>query len=164
MMSCALLCLALSFYATVSQASFQTLYSKLQQIENLQLTTDRDLLLLRLDCHEQFEFGTDTLTRDAWIILHALAQVLRESSELDIMLIGYSDSSGDAHANLQLSTDRAYAARTVFLQDSVDPEAILAIGRGEIMPVYTEAGSEDHLRSRRVEIWLRDRSLLIGEN
>jgi outer membrane protein OmpA-like peptidoglycan-associated protein/uncharacterized protein YidB (DUF937 family) len=64
---------------------------------------------------------------------------------------GYTDSTGDATANMQLSQQRADAVRAALVQAGVDPGMLVARGYGSANAVAGNDSLEGRLRNRRIE-------------
>lgn len=126
-----------------------------------------------LDSNVLFEWGESTLTADGQKIL---AQVLPVYCNVllsdqysdyvaEVIIDGFTDSSGDYLTNLELSQDRAYAVAQYLLSDSASflsadqnkelAEKLTANGRSQSNLVLDENGQEDAAASRRVEIKFR---------
>ena len=75
-------------------------------------------------------------------------------SYYDILVKGYTDSTGSASYNKKLSKMRAIAVRTKLVQFGVNPAKIKAIGYGEEDPIATNKTKEGRYLNRRVVIEL----------
>jgi outer membrane protein OmpA-like peptidoglycan-associated protein len=74
------------------------------------------------------------------------------------LIEGFTDSTGSADHNQQLSQRRATAVKTALLQMNVAAERIAMRGYGEAFPVAGNATAQDRQLNRRVEIILSDAS------
>jgi phosphate transport system substrate-binding protein len=68
------------------------------------------------------------------------------------MLLGFSDASGDATQNLQLSRERAKRVEGELSVRGLHAATI--DGFGEEMPVASNATEDGRQKNRRVEVWL----------
>jgi len=85
-------------------------------------------------------------------VLKKVAQVLNEMPNLNLRIIGHTDSDGDADYNLELSTNRAESVRTALIQSfNVDPEQLAVEGKGETELLTMGNSPLDHAKNRRVE-------------
>ena len=109
----------------------------------------------------RFEPGSSVLDPDSRLAINGLAQQIAGGvfEGFEVVLVGFSDSSGPSDINTSLAAERAAAVQSALL--SALPEAsqsavnITTLSAGELMPVScntTEAGRE---RNRRVETWIR---------
>ena len=64
---------------------------------------------------------------------------------------GYTDNTGDAAANVQLSQQRADAVRAALVQAGVDPSMLVAKGYGSASPIAGNDTLEGRFRNRRIE-------------
>jgi outer membrane protein OmpA-like peptidoglycan-associated protein/uncharacterized protein YidB (DUF937 family) len=64
---------------------------------------------------------------------------------------GYTDNTGDAAANVQLSQQRAEAVRAALVQAGVDPGMLVAKGYGSASPIAGNDTLEGRLHNRRIE-------------
>ncbi len=82
-----------------------------------------------------------------------IATVLAANPGWQVLLVGHTDSIGDAAANLALSRRRAEAARAILLRDYHIPATRLtADGRGEREPLEDNATEQGRARNRRVDL------------
>lgn len=98
-----------------------------------------------------FASGTAALPPDQ-PVLETLLERLRADADLRIRLVGHSDASGDAGANLALSRDRAEAVRDWLTSRGIDSARLTAEGVGARDPRASDATEEGRARNRRVEV------------
>ena len=86
-------------------------------------------------------------------LLADLAAWLLDDPARRVALVGHTDSSGSADANLALSRARAEAVRDVlFRRYAIDPARISARGMGPDSPRADNATAEGRAQNRRVEV------------
>ncbi len=86
-------------------------------------------------------------------LLADLAAWLRDDPARRVALVGHTDSSGAADANLALSRERAEAVRDVLSRRyAIDPARISARGLGADSPRADNSTPEGRARNRRVEV------------
>ena len=73
----------------------------------------------------------------------------------EILLVGHTDTTGNADANDALALRRANQVRDMFLARGVGPGLIEAAGRGEREPAVATRDNTEESRNRRVEIVVR---------
>jgi len=113
----------------------------------------------RLSATLRFEPGSVRLDSGSVQSLLRLLQYLENNNvgSQQILLAGFTDTSGAFDQNRSLSFLRANAVRDALLaasNGSLKPDQIIAKGYSELMPVAcndTEIGRE---RNRRVEVWI----------
>jgi outer membrane protein OmpA-like peptidoglycan-associated protein len=98
-----------------------------------------------------FDTNSAVLPAGAATLLDAAAAKLKALSGAVIEVAGYTDSTGDAAANLRLSQERADAVRTRLLAAGVPAAAITARGYGSADPIASNERAEGRFRNRRIE-------------
>jgi outer membrane protein OmpA-like peptidoglycan-associated protein len=120
------------------------------QLRDLQAReTERGLVLTLGDV--LFDTGKATLKPGANGTISRLAQFLRQSPERSVTIEGHTDSVGTDSYNLMLSESRAGSVRDALVQ-GIENSRILAVGKGESMPVASNDGAAGRQQNRRVEI------------
>ena len=74
---------------------------------------------------------------------------LPKGSVLEIA--GYTDNTGDARINLELSQKRASAVREALIKAGADPKMLVAKGYGSADPIASNDTPEGRERNRRIE-------------
>ncbi|MGV8894065.1 MAG: OmpA family protein [Burkholderiaceae bacterium] len=105
-------------------------------------------------------FGTDQarLTPDGVRTAQKLADVLQQNPQRTVLIEGFTDSTGTASYNQQLSERRATAVRSALSDMGVTRERIAIRGYGESYPVAANNTNQSRQLNRRVEIILSDDS------
>lgn len=98
-----------------------------------------------------FSTGASALSA-AQPVLEPLLTWLRNRPQAHVTLVGHTDSSGDAAANLALSQARAAAVRDWLVARGIAPARLDAQGVGALAPRDTNATEEGRARNRRVEV------------
>ncbi len=119
-----------------------------------EVTRDGDRLRLRTRL--RFEMSRDSLRPGAGPALDALARVIAENRAAieRVRLVGFTDDRGRAESNRALSARRAETVRRALIERGVAPELLLAEGRGEAEPAFSNDTAEGRRKNRRVEIRL----------
>jgi outer membrane protein OmpA-like peptidoglycan-associated protein len=121
---------------------------KAQETERGLVVTLGDLL---------FDAGEAQLKPAGTQAIDKLAEFLKQYPERNILIEGYTDSTGDAAFNQQLSERRANAVRDALLADAISPDRMRTIGYGEQFPVASNATSDGRQQNRRVEVIISDK-------
>ncbi|MEO0914422.1 MAG: phosphate ABC transporter substrate-binding/OmpA family protein, partial [Pseudomonadota bacterium] len=115
----------------------------------------------RLSLSFRFQTGSSNLDVESLRTVQDLADrmVAGEFDGLEVMLVGFADSVGDAGQNTALAQRRADAVRSI-LADSVPPEVVRRLqlsplSYGELLPLSCNDSDIGRERNRRVEVWLR---------
>lgn len=102
-----------------------------------------------------FVRGTSQLTPQSEALLSQVLQEAQMRKGGEIIIVGHTDTTGDAAANDQLSLQRAQAIRDLLIGRGFKPELIEAVGRGEREPLVPTADNVDEPRNRRAELIVR---------
>lgn len=103
-------------------------------------------------------FGTDqsNLTADGMRSAQKLADVLKQNPLRRVLIEGFTDSTGAAAYNQELSARRANAVRDALMQMGIAADRISVRGYGEAYPVAGNDTAASRQLNRRVEIVLSD--------
>ena len=106
-----------------------------------------------------FAFDKAELTEDGKAAIEEYRKQLRPelSEAYEGIIIGHTDSTGDANYNAGLSKRRAEAVSAYLVSTGVDAAKLREIGRGENDPIASNDTKEGQAENRRVEI------VVIGE-
>lgn len=100
-----------------------------------------------------FDTGRDTLRRESEPSLAQVGVLMRQQPDLNLMVVGHTDSTGDPQANIALSQRRAERVRDALVaRHGIAASRLTAQGVGAALPVTsndTEAGRQ---QNRRVEL------------
>ena len=81
-----------------------------------------------------------------------MAAILKTYPGVSVMVEGYTDSTGDAAANVQLSQARANAVKARLMGKGIAGDRIMAKGYGADKPVGDNATAEGRAQNRRIEM------------
>ncbi|MEM6791974.1 MAG: OmpA family protein [Myxococcota bacterium] len=101
-----------------------------------------------------FASGSTTITPASQPGLEALAKVLiANASRLEkVDVLGFTDNSGNAALNKQLSARRAKSVRAALIRLGVPADILAAEGRGEEAPIADNTTAAGRKANRRVEV------------
>lgn len=101
-------------------------------------------------------FGTDMsrLNGDGMRTLQKLADVLQQNPQRNVLIEGFTDSTGSASHNQELSERRGLAVRAALLDMGVALDRMVVRAYGEGYPVAANDSRENRQLNRRVEIVL----------
>lgn len=125
----------------------------------LQVVTSRQAMLDQALAHRtiEFESGSSTLTPGGMAILDEMAAVILRLHDPSIRIIGNTDSTGERRANVQLSLQRASAARAYLVGKGVPTAALSVAGAGPDRPIADNDTAEGRARNRRTDFRVADR-------
>jgi K(+)-stimulated pyrophosphate-energized sodium pump len=104
-----------------------------------------------------FDSGSANLKPAARSQLDSLATVLNNCPAVHINVAGFTDSQGDAAANLRLSQNRAKTVVAQLERKGVPSSRLSAEGHGEDFPVADNDTSEGRAQNRRTAIQVTQR-------
>jgi outer membrane protein OmpA-like peptidoglycan-associated protein len=99
-----------------------------------------------------FDTGATTLRPESQEQLKNVAAILKAYPNVHIKVGGYTDSTGDAAANLKLSQGRADAVVAGLTALGIDASRLEAKGYGEQYPVGDNTTEEGRAKNRRVSM------------
>lgn len=136
--------------AAIEQA--QTLASRLAELEAKQ--TERGVVLTLDDV--LFDLDKAELKPGATRTIREIAAFLEDYPDRNVMIEGFTDATGSADYNSDLSERRANAVRTALVEEGINPQRIVVRGYGEDYPVASNATPAGRQLNRRVEIVISD--------
>jgi outer membrane protein OmpA-like peptidoglycan-associated protein len=135
-----------------AQSKADALAAQLADLQAKQ--TERGIVMTMGDV--LFNVDQANLTAGGMQILQKLADVMRDNPDRNVMVEGFTDSTGTAEHNLLLSQRRAESVRNALMNMGIAGTRISTRGYGEEYPVASNANSADRQLNRRVEIVLSD--------
>lgn len=103
-----------------------------------------------------FDFGSDKLTDESYIVIETLAGYLNSNKEKAYYIVGHTDNVGSLNTNQTLSEKRAKAVlRALTNKYNVNPSQVSAHGVGQLSPFAINTSEEGRTLNRRVEIVLK---------
>ena len=102
-----------------------------------------------------FEQGSTELTAASQSEFPAVLAAARELTSVDTSVVGHSDTTGDARANLELSLRRAMAVGALLVAAGIDPGALEITSHGEANLLVPTGDNVAEPRNRRVEVTVR---------
>jgi outer membrane protein OmpA-like peptidoglycan-associated protein len=112
--------------------------------------SDRGFVLTLSDI--QFRRDESELSADTMRKLYPLITLVKDESQRNIIIEGYTDSIGDESYNRELSERRATAVRDFLVSAGIDPRRISVRGYGEEHPIASNDSENGRRENRRVEV------------
>jgi OmpA-OmpF porin, OOP family len=134
--------------AEAAQRNAAQLEAQLRDLQAKQ--TDRGIVLTLGDV--LFDSGQSTLKPGAGSTIDRLAGFLAQAPERSVAIEGHTDSMGSDEYNMSLSENRALSVKSALIAKGVDPTRVVAVGKGEGVPVASNDNSAGRQQNRRVEI------------
>ena len=98
-----------------------------------------------------FKTGKADILPVSWPLLEEVAKALRDHPAIRVRIEGHTDSVGSDRANLRLSQARADAVRRFLISRGVEGSRLVAVGRGEEVPLDDNSTEAGRAVNRRVE-------------
>lgn len=102
-----------------------------------------------------FRIGTTELTRESEMSMVKVLAEARARSGAEILVTGFTDTTGARDSNDALSLRRANIVRNLFIAQGFPGALVVASGRGERELAVQTADDVDEPRNRRVTITVR---------
>jgi outer membrane protein OmpA-like peptidoglycan-associated protein len=103
----------------------------------------------------QFLFESDVLTDESIALLPEILRSVKELAVPEVVVVGHTDTMGDARANLALGLKRAISVRTILVDAGLPPSTIEVTSHGEADLLIKTPDNTPEPRNRRVEITVR---------
>jgi chemotaxis protein MotB len=125
------------------QGLLADLHSKLDE-QGLMTTVPGELL---------FAVGSDEVQAGAYDTLAKVADLIGMYPNRQVLIIGHSDTMGDAEQNRQLSERRAEVVKQILIENyELAADRLSTEGLGEARPIASNATSQGRRANRRVEV------------
>jgi OOP family OmpA-OmpF porin len=98
-----------------------------------------------------FNTGSAGITKAGQTVLRALAVPLKTAGTSKVVVGGYTDSVGDAKANMRLSRARANSVKVFLVKQGVSAARLIVRGYGETKPIATNNTEAGRRENRRIE-------------
>jgi outer membrane protein OmpA-like peptidoglycan-associated protein len=99
-----------------------------------------------------FDTDSDRIKPESAPVIKKVAETLQANSSLKLLIEGYTDSSGDATHNMDLSKRRADAVKAVLVsQFGIDESRLTTNGLGASKPIASNDTPQGRAENRRVE-------------
>lgn len=126
---------------------------------DVDVKVDKTVVMINLSDAMLYRSGSYRLTARANDVLGKIAKIIKSRPELEVMIEGYTDNtpykSGDLEDNWDLSVKRSTSVVRVLQQNfEVDPNRLIAAGRGEWNAIATNDNSDGRSLNRRTRIIL----------
>jgi outer membrane protein OmpA-like peptidoglycan-associated protein len=126
-----------------------------QQLADLKAKqTDRGMVVTMGDV--LFDTGRATLKPGSMAVLDRLAAYLQSNPRTRLIVEGHTDSTGSVATNEELSQRRADAVASALIERGVAAQNLRAVGKGEDLPVASNATAAGRQQNRRVEVIFSD--------
>ncbi|SFU32624.1 Outer membrane protein OmpA [Pustulibacterium marinum] len=123
--------------------------------EGIKLTLGEDAI--------RFDYNKSTLTSAAKTNLDKLVPVFNDYENTNIVIYGYTDSTGSDEYNLSLSDKRAASVKSYLSTKGISSSRIETTGMGEADPIASNETTEGRAQNRRVEFAIVANEQMVNE-
>ena len=102
-----------------------------------------------------FEAGSDTLTPAARELVPEILALVQSRAQSDVSVVGHTDTTGAAPANVELGLRRAALVRDLLVAAGLDGALVEVVSHGESNPLAATPDNTAEARNRRVEVTVR---------
>jgi len=125
--------------------------------KDVEVKVDKTVVFINLSDKMLFQTGSATITPKASDVLGKIAKIIESRPGLEVMVEGYTDNQPISRQcfedNWDLSTKRATAVVRVLQKNyKIDPNRMIAAGRGEYNILASNATAEGRATNRRTRI------------
>ena len=127
-----------------------------QQLEatGVSVTRDGDNIILNMPGNITFASDSSAVSANAQEVLNSVSLVLKEYNKTNIVVAGYTDSTGSASYNTLLSKQRAQSVANELMNDGVDRGRVQVQGFGASNYIASNDTAAGRAQNRRVELTL----------
>lgn len=127
--------------------------------KDVEIKVDKTVVMINISDKMLFSSGSSKISPNANNVLGKIAQIIKSRPELEVMVEGYTDNvsinTDCITDNWDLSTKRATSVVRVLQQNfNIDPNKLIAAGRGEFNTLTSNDTSEGRATNRRTRIIL----------
>ncbi len=125
--------------------------------ENVSVDIDETVVMITIADNLLFRSGSYVIGRKADKVLSKLAEIIKSEPSMDVMIEGHTDSrsihTGCIRDNWDLSVKRATSmVRVLEKKYGIEPQRLIASGRGSSMPLYENNTRENRAKNRRTKV------------
>jgi len=102
-----------------------------------------------------FRFESDALTPESTALVPEILKTVKELPVPEVVVVGHTDTMGEAKANLALGLKRATSVRNILVGAGLAPSTIEVTSHGEADLLIKTPDNRAEPRNRRVEITVR---------
>ena len=101
-----------------------------------------------------FKQSSVELTENSKPYLNELLHIFKEDKNLNVIIEGHSDNTGDFRMNMKLSKERANVIKKFLVDNGINKNQITVKGLGPTKPRFSNSSEESRKKNRRVEIYI----------
>lgn len=126
--------------------------------EDIEINVEKSVVFISLSDKMLFKTGSYSITQRAKEILGKVAIVINSKPDFEAMVEGHTDNvpykSGVLLDNWDLSVKRSTAIVRALQEQGVNPQQLIAAGRGDHLPLVDNMTAENRAINRRTKIYV----------
>ncbi|MDV7103457.1 OmpA family protein [Vibrio sp. TH_r3] len=111
-------------------------------------------IMIKLQDDINFVTGSARVSESYTGWLNRLAMVLSNYNNIEIIVDGHTDNTGETQNNERLSERRAATVKSILMKESINSAKLYTRGYGEYMPACSNQSAQGRACNRRVELTL----------
>ncbi|WP_419912802.1 OmpA family protein [Hoeflea sp.] len=116
------------------------------------VTRNGNNLILNMPSNVTFAVDQAQIDPSFYATLNSVAIILNKYNQSLIDVYGFTDSTGTASYNLDLSQRRAQSVSSYLAAQGIDRRRMYVVGFGQERPIASNASAEGRAQNRRVEL------------
>lgn len=127
--------------------------------QDVEVKVDKTVVMINISDKMLFSTGSSRISSNANAVLSKIAQIVKSRPDLEVMVEGYTDNvsikTDCIDDNWDLSVKRATSVvRALQTNFGIDPNKLIAAGRGEYNTLVSNDSAENRAKNRRTRIIL----------
>ncbi len=145
--------------SALGDLGFQTHYELTLPVLSEQALACQTKANEQISTHETvlFSFDSDVIHEIGRHLLDEVAEISQLCPDVDVFVVGHTDSTGDKDYNIGLGKRRAEAVVEYLLRKDVAAERLTPVGLGFSQPIADNSTDEGRAENRRIEFRVREK-------
>ena len=98
-----------------------------------------------------FDVDDAQILPESFSPLNKLVELMENFNDLNLQIIGHTDSDGSSQSNLELSQRRAETVNSYLVRNGINEQRMSVLAKGEESPAFSNDTEEGKAKNRRVE-------------
>jgi len=144
--------------SALGDLGFQTHYDLALPVLSEQALACQTEANKRISTHETvlFSFDSDVIHEIGRHLLDEVVEISQLCPDVDVLVVGHTDSTGDREYNIGLGKRRAEAVVEYLVLKGVEAERLTPVGLGFSQPIADNSSDEGRAENRRIEFRARE--------